>query len=221
MSLRIGIVGCGGIGRTHMQAWLAAGYQPVAVCDAIPAVAHTLAALSDATVYSDAATLFANAQLDVVSICTPPALHAEFAIAALDHRIAVLCEKPMAPTLAECDAMIAAATRNHTLLSVGFCHRYQPHIEVMKSQIAAGAIGEVIMFRNRFAGHMPNVETRWFSDPALAGGGVGAGGAYTHTHTHTRPVMATHPWTQSWSEPCPHPHPRPRPRPRPRPGGEA
>jgi len=172
MSLRIGIIGCGGIGRTHMQAWLAAGYRPVAVCDAIPAVAHSLATLSDATVYSDAATLFANAQLDIVSICTPPALHAEIAIAALDYRIAVLCEKPMAPTVAECDAMIAAATRNQTLLSVGFCHRYQPHIEVMKSQIAAGAIGEVIMFRNRFAGHMPNVETRWFSNPTLSGGGV-------------------------------------------------
>jgi predicted dehydrogenase len=57
-------------------------------------------------------TLFTNAQLDVVSICTPPALHATLVIAALDHKIAVLCEKPMAPTLAECDAMIAAAARN-------------------------------------------------------------------------------------------------------------
>ena len=172
MTLRIGIVGCGGIGRTHMQAWISAGYHPVAVCDAIPTVAHALAALSNATVYSDVATLFAHAQLDVVSICTPPALHAELTIAALDHKIAVLCEKPMAPTLAECDAMIVAATRNQTLLSVGFCHRYQPHVEVMKAQIEAGTIGEVIMFRNRFAGHMPNVEQRWFSDPALAGGGV-------------------------------------------------
>lgn len=172
MTLRIGIIGCGGIGRTHMQAWLAAGYRPVAVCDAMPAVAHNLAVLSAATVYDDVATLFANAQLDIVSVCTPPALHAEIAIAALNHKIAVLCEKPMAPSLIECDAMIAAATHNQTLLSVGFCHRFQPHIEVMKSQIEGGAIGEIIMFRNRFAGHMPNVEQRWFSDPTLAGGGV-------------------------------------------------
>ncbi len=172
MSLRIGIVGCGGIGRTHMQAWITAGYRPVAVCDAIASVAHSLAPLSDATVYPDAATLFANAQLDIVSICTPPALHAELVIKALDHHIAVLCEKPMAMTLAECDAMIAAATRNQTLLSVGFCHRYQPHVEVMKSEIESGAIGEIIMFRNRFAGHMPHVEQRWFSNPALSGGGV-------------------------------------------------
>ncbi|NBU63901.1 MAG: gfo/Idh/MocA family oxidoreductase [Chloroflexia bacterium] len=172
MTLRIGIIGCGGIGRTHMHAWLSAGYRPVAVCDAIPAVAHDLAQLSDATVYSDGTTMLANAQLDVVSICTPPALHAELTIAALDRHIAVLCEKPMAPTIAECDAMIAAATRNQTLLSVGFCHRYQPHIEVMKAQIGAGMIGDVIMFRNRFAGHMPNVEQRWFSNRALAGGGV-------------------------------------------------
>ena len=172
MTLRIGIVGCGGIGRTHMHAWMSAGYHPVAVCDAIPTIAHDLATLSGATVYNDVATLFAHAHLDIVSICTPPSLHAEFAIAALNHKVAVLCEKPMAPTLGECDAMIAAATQHQTLLSVGFCHRYQPHIEVMKAHIDAGIIGDVIMFRNRFAGHMPNVEQRWFSDPALAGGGV-------------------------------------------------
>ena len=170
--MRIGIVGCGGIGRTHMNAWLAAGHRPVAVCDSVAALANTLAAQSDATVYTDAATMFGTAQLDIVSICTPPALHASLSIAALQSGIHVLCEKPLAVTTDECHAMIAAAQQANRILSVGFCHRFQPHIEVMKAQIAAGLIGDVIMFRNRFIGHMANPEQRWFSDPALAGGGV-------------------------------------------------
>ncbi len=170
--MRIGIVGCGGIGRTHMNAWLAAGHRPVAVCDSVASLAQTLAAQSDAAVYHDAATMYREAKLDIVSICTPPALHASLSIAALQHGIHVLCEKPLAITTDECHAMIAAAQQAERILSVGFCHRFQPHIEVMKAQIAAGLIGDVIMFRNRFIGHMPNPEQRWFSDPALAGGGV-------------------------------------------------
>lgn len=170
--MRIGIVGCGGIGRTHMNAWLAAGYQPVAVCDSVDTLAQSLASLSEARVYSDAETMYREAQLDIVSICTPPALHASLSIAALQHGIHVLCEKPLAITTEECHAIIAAAQQAKRILSVGFCHRFQPHIEVMKAQIDAGLIGDVIMFRNRFIGHMPNPEQRWFSDPALAGGGV-------------------------------------------------
>jgi predicted dehydrogenase len=172
MTLRIGIIGCGGIGRTHIQAWTNAGFPPVAVCDAVPALATATGADCGAAVYTDVATFLAEAHLDIVSICTPPASHATLVIQALQAGVHVLCEKPMAPTVAECDAMIAASAQQQRLLSVGFCHRFQPHVEVMQAQIAAGLIGEVIMMRNRFAGHMPNVEQRWFSDPDLAGGGV-------------------------------------------------
>lgn len=170
--MRIGIIGCGGIGRTHMQAWLNTGVRPVAVCDQVSDLATQLARVCDAAVYTDAETLFQQANLDIVSICTPPALHASLSITALQHGIHVLCEKPMAITTDECHAMIAAAQAAKRILSVGFCHRFQPHIEVMKSMVDTGVIGDVIMFHNRFIGHMPHPEQRWFSDPVLAGGGV-------------------------------------------------
>jgi predicted dehydrogenase len=172
MSLRIGIIGCGGIGRTHFNAWSQAGYAPVALVDTVPGAAEALAGSSGAQAYTDIATFLAEANLDIVSICTPPSTHRELVVAALATGIHVLCEKPLAPTVADCEAMIAAASAANKLLSVGFCHRFQPHIETMKALIDGGAIGDVIMFRNRFAGHMPNVESKWFSDPALAGGGV-------------------------------------------------
>ena len=172
MSLRIGIIGCGGIGRTHFNAWSQAGYAPVALVDTVPGAAVALAGSSGAQAYTDIATFLTEASLDIVSICTPPSTHRELVVAAMAAGIHVLCEKPLAPTVADCEAMIAAATAANKLLSVGFCHRFQPHIETMKALIDAGAIGDVIMFRNRFAGHMSNVESKWFSDPVLAGGGV-------------------------------------------------
>lgn len=172
MSLRIGIIGCGGIGRTHFNAWSQAGYAPVALVDTVPGAAVALAGSSGAQAYTDIATFLAEASLDIVSICTPPSTHRELVVAAMAAGVHVLCEKPLAPTVADCEAMIAAASTANKLLSVGFCHRFQPHIETMKALIDAGAIGDVIMFRNRFAGHMANVESKWFSDPVLAGGGV-------------------------------------------------
>jgi predicted dehydrogenase len=172
MSLRIGIIGCGGIGRTHFNAWSQAGYAPVALVDTVPGAATALAGTSGAQAYTDIATFLAEATLDIVSICTPPSTHRELVVAAMAAGVHVLCEKPLAPTVADCVAMIAAASAANKLLSVGFCHRFQPHIETMKALIDGGSIGDVIMFRNRFAGHMANVESKWFSDPALAGGGV-------------------------------------------------
>ncbi len=171
-SLRIGIIGCGGIGRTHRNAWVAAGYTPVALCDTTPGAAAALVGDSGAQAYEDVGTFLAAAQLDIVSICTPPSTHCVLAVQALDANVHVLVEKPMAPSVAECNTMIAAADRAHRLLSVGLCHRFQPHMQAMKQAMQDGLIGTPMMFRNRFAGVMPDVHQRWFSDPALAGGGV-------------------------------------------------
>lgn len=171
-TLRIGIIGCGGIGKTHLNAWIAAGYTPVALCDTTPGAAQALVGETGAQAYEDVATFLADAQLDIVSICTPPSTHCALAVQALTAKVHVLVEKPMAPTVAECNTMIAAADRANRLLSVGLCHRFQPHIQVMQQSIEEGLIGTPMMFRNRFAGVLPSVETRWFSDPALAGGGV-------------------------------------------------
>lgn len=171
-ALRVGVVGAGIIGRTHLNAYREAGAIPVAVTDTDPAVAEAAAREFDLIVYPDAATMFSEADLDAVSICTPPAGHADATVLALSARIPVLCEKPMARTAAECDAMMSAAQQAGTLLTVGHCHRFQPQIEAMKSLIAAGRIGTVLTFRNRFSGPLDRVESRWFSQREISGGGV-------------------------------------------------
>lgn len=171
-ALRVGVVGAGTIGHTHLNAYREAGAATVAVTDVDPAAAEAAAAEFGLTSYPDAATMFSEVDLDAVSICTPPVSHAEVAVQALRAGIPVLCEKPMALTVAECDAMITAAEQSGTLLTVGHCHRFQPQIETMKSLIETGRIGTVLTFRNRFSGPLDRVEARWFSRPDIAGGGV-------------------------------------------------
>ncbi len=171
-ALRVGIVGCGGIGQTHLQAYRALGITPTALADTSAAAREAAVAAYGGRPYADYREMFASEQLDAVSICTPPSLHRPIAEAALEAGIAVLCEKPMATTTEACEAMIATAERTGTLLSVGFCHRFQPHIERLKELIAAGTFGKVVMYRNRFAGHLKDVENTWFSKPSISGGGV-------------------------------------------------
>jgi UDP-N-acetylglucosamine 3-dehydrogenase len=170
--LRIGIVGCGGIGQTHLRAYRALGVTPAALAEPNPAARAAAHAAYGGQPFATAQEMLAATELDAISICTPPATHAEIAEAALAHGVAVLCEKPLAPTVTACEAMVAAAARADRLLTVGFCHRFQPHIEALHALIEDGALGTVLMFRNRFAGYLANVEQTWFARPELAGGGV-------------------------------------------------
>ena len=169
---RIGVVGTGTIGRTHLNAYRRAGVNPVAVADVDPAAVEAVASEFGATAYPDVATMLAEGDLDAISVCTPPSTHQALAVQALEAKVAVLCEKPMARTADECALMVKAANVNRTLLTVGFCHRFQPEIEAMKAAIADGRIGTVLTFRNRFSGPLNGVESSWFSQPAVSGGGV-------------------------------------------------
>lgn len=167
---RVGVVGCGGIGGAHLRAYADAGTPAVAVTDVDADRAAAVAVEHGVTAYPDLPALLGA--VDAVSIGTPPSAHAEAAIAALEAGVAVLCEKPMAISVAECEQMLAVAARTGTLLMVGFCHRYQPEIEAMREAIARGDIGAPLAFRNRFAGPLTGVENRWFSRRAISGGGV-------------------------------------------------
>lgn len=169
--LRIGVVGCGGIGRTHLKAYRANGITPAALAEPNEAALRSAQTEYGGRPYHDYRAMFAAEQLDAISVCTPPASHPEIAIAALEAGIAVLCEKPMATTSDACQQMIAAQGAGK-LLMVGFCHRFQPQVERLRELILSGDLGTVLMFRNRFAGHLENVERTWFARPEIAGGGV-------------------------------------------------
>ncbi|REJ07506.1 gfo/Idh/MocA family oxidoreductase [Microbacterium bovistercoris] len=145
--LRIGIIGTGGIADAHIGGYLAFGEQCqiVALADVLPGRATQKAEAFglDAAAYDDPAAMIADADLDVVSICTPPSTHAALAIAALDAGIHVLVEKPMAPSLEECDAMLAAQERSGRLLSVVAQNRFRDDLATLKHVVGSGILGSI------------------------------------------------------------------------------
>jgi predicted dehydrogenase len=169
---RVGVIGVGTIGQTHINAWQANGITPVAFADAVPSALEATIIRMGGAGFDDGAKLIESGTVDIVSICTPPVFHKQLAIAAAEAGLAVLCEKPLARTLADAEAIAEAVRRCGTLFTVGFCHRFQPEIEKLKAMIDAGELGEVITFRNRFAGLMARAHETWFANPAISGGGA-------------------------------------------------
>lgn len=168
-SLRIGLVGCGGIGGVHARAWAQVeGAEVVAACD----VDLERAAATAPRAFSHWDEMLAGVELDAVDICTPPHLHAPAALAAIKAGKPVLCEKPLARNPAEARQILDAAAEAGSLLVTAFCHRFHPPVEWVKAQIDAGSLGRILMFRNRFGTRFKGVEDKWFSNPEIAGGGA-------------------------------------------------
>lgn len=169
---RVGIIGLGGIGRTHIASWRANGITPVAFADAVPHAVEAALTEHGGKGFTSGLDLIRSGSGDIISICTPPASHRELAIAAAQAGVAVLCEKPLARTLEDAEAIVASVKASGTLFSVGFCHRFEPAIEKLKALIDAGELGDIMTFRNRFGGLMANAHKTWFSNPEISGGGA-------------------------------------------------
>lgn len=169
---RVGVIGLGAIGRLHIATWNTLGVKPVAFMDAVPATLEATIAEHGGEGFDDGISLITSGNIDIVSICTPPLFHRDLAIAAAEAGVAVLCEKPLARTAEDAEAIVEVVERTGTLFTVGFCHRFEPAIEKLKSMIDGGELGEMMTFRNRFAGLKADAHTTWFGNPKLSGGGV-------------------------------------------------
>lgn len=184
--LRGAVVGYGFIAeRGHLPAYAslapeAPPLQIVAVADVCPERrARAREALPGVRVYDDHLALLdrEHEHLDFVDITTPPSEHAQIAHAALDRGLHVLCEKPLATTLAEARALCAHARRAERVLYP--CHNYKhaPVIQAVHRVIDAGIIGQVNLvtlqtFRNTHARGVPEWRADWRRDPRFSGGGI-------------------------------------------------
>jgi predicted dehydrogenase len=168
---RVGVVGVGAIGMTHVRAWRENDAAPVAIAELNDTARETVAAEIGATPYRSAKEMMVSGEIDIVSICTPPFTHASLVQHALANNLAIICEKPLAHTLEDAERIADMVKEHQAVFTVGFCHRFQPQIETMKRMIEEGAIGEPMLFRNRFAGYKADAATTWFSNPTMSGGG--------------------------------------------------
>lgn len=153
--LRVGVIGCGSIARyRHLPEYTAnKDAEVVAVCDIKPDRAKKRAQqFGVADIYTDYKELIARKDIDAVSVCTPNYLHAQIAIDALNAGKHVLCEKPLATSKEEAEAMIKAAKDNGKFLMVGHNQRLAPAHVKGREILASGVLGKVINFRTTF-GH--------------------------------------------------------------------
>ena len=169
--IRVGVIGLGRAGRVHLEAWRAVpGAEVVAVADASPTVVNA-ARVEGLHATAPTRELLATQGLDAVSICAPPVHHAALTIAALEHGLHVLCEKPLATRGDGALRMVRAAaqTGRHLLIATKF--RHVPDLLAARELIAAGAIGDPLAFEVDFSSRV-DMSGRWNARRSIAGGGV-------------------------------------------------
>jgi predicted dehydrogenase len=169
--MRIGVVGLGTIGETHLAALRQLGVDEILGADH-SATARERAQVYTARCFADYREMISTAALDGVVIATPPRTHREIVVFALAAGLGVLCEKPLAVTLDECEVMAAAVANARGAFQVGFCHRFQPQVRALKRLIDTGAIGQPVLVNISFIHGLIEQERQWITDPEQAGGGV-------------------------------------------------
>lgn len=146
MTVRIAIVGAGMVARYHADAiGDTPGARLVAICRSGPERAAAAAQEFGVPCETSYTALLARSDVDAVSLCTPSGVHAPQAIAAAKAGKHVLVEKPMALTLADADAMIAACRAARVQLAVALQRRTEPCYQAVRAAIAAGELGKLVL----------------------------------------------------------------------------
>lgn len=168
--LTVGMIGCNFMGKAHSNAWrqaprffdLPADLRLKTVCGRDPAKTATAAArFGWETASTDWREVAADPEIDLIDITTPNDTHAEIAVAAAEAGKAVLCEKPLGLSVAECERMVAAVERAGVVNMV--CHNYRriPAVALAKRMIERGDLGDHLYhFRARYA-------QDWILDPGF------------------------------------------------------
>ena len=170
--LRVGIVGAGFIGADHAAAYARRpDVRLVGIADVDAGKAQTLAERHVARAFASLAELLDSEHPDAVSVCTPTALHRVALERAAADRVHVLLEKPMATTVADCDAIEATARRAGITLMLGFTHRFHAELLEAKRLIEAGAIGRPMLAQDVFTFGEHGPWPGWYYDRAMSGGG--------------------------------------------------
>lgn len=178
---RIGVVGYGAMGKAHAYGYTAApvirprGVRPrLSMISGrnVAAVSAAAGALGFDSWTGDWRELVTSPDVDIVDICTPPGTHAEIILAAAAAGKAVICEKPLAVRLPDGEAAAAAVAERGVLSAIGFNYRYLPAVALMRELIAAGEIGDVLLWRGNWLSDEfldPAIPFDWRFDPALGG----------------------------------------------------
>jgi len=175
--VKFGVVGASGMGMYHIRA--VANHpkmELVAVCDKRE---ERLELAKNETgvkkLYTDWRELINNKEIEAVVLCVPDQQHVEMTVAALEAGKDVLCEKPMALSIEECEEMRAAERRTGKRLMIGQICRYTPSFRLTKELIEKGEIGDIYFVESEYAhdySHSPGIG-EWRVDPRRERGILG------------------------------------------------
>ena len=143
MKMKFSIVGCGRVAQRHAEHIHTLG-ELVAVCDIVAEKATALAKKYQAQAYTSIDELLKSTPaVDVVAVCTPNGLHAAHTIKALEAGYHVICEKPMALTVSDCNDMNQAAEKAGKKLFIVKQNRFNPPVAAVKRLLDEGRLGEI------------------------------------------------------------------------------
>jgi len=173
MTIRVGVIGLG-MGKHHARVYSASEQaELVALCDLNEKLlADYQSEFGVDQTYTDYQTMFAEANLDAVSVVLPNILHDKVAIAALEAGLDVLCEKPMALNAQRAQSMLDAAKATGQKLMIHFNYRFSPPSQFLKRYVDEGNLGQIYYAKTRWlrARGIPKLGG-WFGQKALSGGG--------------------------------------------------
>jgi UDP-N-acetyl-2-amino-2-deoxyglucuronate dehydrogenase len=151
--MRVALVGCGRISRSHFEALQKVeGLRLAAVCDAVADRAQEAATAYDVPAFRSYEEMLTRAECDVVAVCTPSGLHPAHGVAAARAGKHVVCEKPMAISLAGADELVQACDRAGVHLFVVKQNRLNPAVQLLRRAVDKGRFGRI---------YMANTTVRW------------------------------------------------------------
>jgi len=143
--VRVGLIGCGFYAQNHLNAWndlKASGADLVAVCDLDAAKAEAAGRKFGAQWFTDAGQMLDRMNIDLIDIATQMHSHRALGALAAERGIAAILQKPLAPTLGECEEIVATAARHGTWLAVHENFRFETPMRRVKARLEAGDIGQ-------------------------------------------------------------------------------
>ncbi len=159
--LKVGITGTGGIAARHANVYKANDCTNLAACCDIDfPKAQAFAGEWGCTAYPSQEAMLEVEHLDILTLCTQPRSHMHLGVQALEAGVHVLCEKPLAQTVAEGQAMADAAQGAGKKLMVGVCHRFHEPIIRAKALLEEGKLGEYRGYYNAFVSKIPTYKDR-------------------------------------------------------------
>lgn len=171
--LKIGLIGCGTMGRTHSKAYENIKNASVTIiCDLDLSKAEKLASAHDAKVTNDYQELL-DSDVDIIDICLPTYLHAKYSISAMSNGKNVFCEKPMAISVEEAKSMLEASEKYKVKLTVGHVLRFFPQYAHTIKEVTDKKIGIPKLIRTVRNQAFPNWSwENWYQDYAKSGGPI-------------------------------------------------